>query len=50
MKLQTAVDYGGPRKEFFSLILQQLQKEYFDPLREWSNDYEVVGKIMGRLC
>ncbi|XP_052286845.1 uncharacterized protein LOC127882320 [Dreissena polymorpha] len=43
---ETAVDYGGPRKEFFSLILQQLQKEYFDPLREWSNDYEVVGKIM----
>lgn len=45
--LQGAVDYGGPRKEFFALVLQQIQKEYFDPVREWSDDYETVGKIMG---
>ncbi|KAL3843283.1 hypothetical protein ACJMK2_021225 [Sinanodonta woodiana] len=42
---ETAVDYGGPRKEFFSMVLRDIQKEYFDPVREWSNDYEVIGKI-----
>ncbi|KAK3591317.1 hypothetical protein CHS0354_028425 [Potamilus streckersoni] len=43
---ETAVDYGGPRKEFFSMVFQEIQKEYFDPLREWSDDYEVIGKIL----
>lgn len=43
---ETAEDYGGPRKEFFAIVLQQIQKEYFDPVREWSDDYETVGKIM----
>ncbi|KAL3831514.1 hypothetical protein ACJMK2_023255 [Sinanodonta woodiana] len=42
---ETAVDYGGPQKEFFSMVLRDIQKEYFDPVREWSNDYEVIGKI-----
>ncbi|XP_052266335.1 uncharacterized protein LOC127868526 [Dreissena polymorpha] len=43
---ETAVDYGGPRKEFFCLILQTLQTEYFDPVKEWCNNYEIIGKIM----
>lgn len=43
---ESAADYGGPRKEFFELVLRQLQTEYFDPVREWSDDYEVIGKIM----
>ncbi|XP_061170625.1 uncharacterized protein LOC133180021 [Saccostrea echinata] len=43
---ETAVDYGGPRKEFFRLILQAIKEKYFDSgLRELLyEDYEVVGK------
>ena len=44
---QAAADYGGPRREFFSLILPELKKGFFDPIREWSKDYETIGKIMG---
>lgn len=47
---QTAVDLGGPRKELFSLLIRLIQREFFDPVREWSNEYEVVGKIMGKTC
>lgn len=45
---QSAVDLGGPRKEFFSLVLKEIQEEYFNPVKEWSGDYEVIGKIMGK--
>ncbi|XP_056003517.1 uncharacterized protein LOC125657381 [Ostrea edulis] len=43
---ETAVDYGGPRKEFFRLVLQAIKEKYFDSgLRELLHeDYEVVGK------
>ncbi|XP_061168808.1 uncharacterized protein LOC133178056 [Saccostrea echinata] len=43
---ETAVDYGGPRKEFFRLILRAIKEKYFDSgLRELLyEDYEVVGK------
>ena len=40
---------GGPRKEFFTQILQQIELEYFKPVREWSSDYEIIGKIFGKL-
>ncbi|XP_062606328.1 G2/M phase-specific E3 ubiquitin-protein ligase-like [Saccostrea cucullata] len=40
-----AVDLGGPRREFFSLVLRQIQEKYFDPVREYSNNYEIIGKI-----
>ncbi|CAG2220116.1 unnamed protein product [Mytilus edulis] len=40
-----AVDLGGPRKEFFALILREIKEKYFSPLREWSPDYTVIGKI-----
>jgi hypothetical protein len=47
--LQTAIDQGGPRKEFFSLILSAIKEKYFDKgFREFmSADYIVIGKIIG---
>ncbi|XP_071149970.1 uncharacterized protein [Mytilus edulis] len=42
---EIAVDLGGPRKEFFALILREIKEKYFSPLREWSPDYTVIGKI-----
>ncbi|KAL5009201.1 hypothetical protein ScPMuIL_014782 [Solemya velum] len=44
---ETALDFGGPRKEFFRIILREIKDIYFDKgLRHllWE-DYEVVGKI-----
>ena len=48
--LQVAHDYGGPRREFFRLILAEIKEKYFDKgLRELlADDYYVVGVIMGR--
>ncbi|KAK3085255.1 hypothetical protein FSP39_000754 [Pinctada imbricata] len=44
---ETAVDFGGPRNEFFRLILAAIKEKYFDNgLRELLfADYEMVGKI-----
>lgn len=42
------MDLGGPRKEFFALALREMKEKYFNPTREWSQDYETVGKIMGK--
>ncbi|CAB3983909.1 Arylsulfatase B [Paramuricea clavata] len=40
-----AEDYGGPRREFFRLVLQAIKDKYFDHgLRELlSDEYEIVG-------
>ena len=48
---QIAVDIGGPRKEFFRLILNEIKEKYFDKgLREHlESDYVLVGKVMGEL-
>lgn len=46
--LQAAADYGGPRREFFSLILRHIKDEFFEPVREWAVHYEAIGRIMGR--
>ncbi|XP_052281294.1 uncharacterized protein LOC127878807 [Dreissena polymorpha] len=43
---ECAADFGGPRKEFFSLVLHCIKEEYFEPVREWSDDYEAVGRIL----
>ncbi|KAJ8310422.1 hypothetical protein KUTeg_012287, partial [Tegillarca granosa] len=42
-----AVDYGGPRKEFFCAILAKIKEKYFDHgIRQLlTEDYEVVGKV-----
>lgn len=45
---ENAVDLGGPRREFFTLVLRQIQEHYFDPVREYSDNYEIVGKILGK--
>ncbi|KAL5019444.1 hypothetical protein ScPMuIL_002336 [Solemya velum] len=44
---ETAVDLGGPRKEFFVLILRAIKEKYFDQgLRDLlCADYEFVGKV-----
>ena len=45
---QSAVDLGGPRKEFFALVLREIKDTYFNPVKEWSpSSYEVVGKVLG---
>ncbi|KAL5007947.1 hypothetical protein ScPMuIL_013528 [Solemya velum] len=45
---EVAVDYGGPRKEFFRLVLTAIKEKYFDyGLREHlAEDYITVGKII----
>lgn len=30
------------------MVLRQIKEEYFEPIREWSSDYEVLGEIMGK--
>lgn len=46
---QTAIDQGGPRKEFLALILSAIKEKYFDKgLREFmAADYTVIGKLIG---
>jgi hypothetical protein len=46
---QQAQDYGGPRKEFFRLILQEVKEKYFNNgLRDLlAEEYVTVGIIMG---
>ncbi|XP_070556010.1 G2/M phase-specific E3 ubiquitin-protein ligase-like isoform X2 [Ptychodera flava] len=43
-----AKDYGGPRKEFFALILREIKEKYFgDTLKEHlSEEYYLVGVIL----
>ncbi|KAH3710133.1 hypothetical protein DPMN_069601 [Dreissena polymorpha] len=42
-------DYGGPRKEFFRLVLQEIKEKYFDNgIRDLLHaDYYHVGILMG---
>lgn len=48
---QSAVDLGGPRKEFFALVLREIKEMYFNPVKEWTpSSYEAVGKILGIVC
>ncbi|XP_071157579.1 uncharacterized protein [Mytilus edulis] len=44
---EVALDYGGPRKEFFRLLMQAIKEKYFDNgLRDLLADqYLFVGKI-----
>ncbi|XP_028401220.1 uncharacterized protein LOC114533980 [Dendronephthya gigantea] len=46
---ECAEDYGGPRKEFFRLVLNAIKSKYFNNglKSHISEDYEVVGTIMG---
>ena len=46
--LQKAIDYGGPRKEFFQLALNAIEKKFFNManLRDYSKDYFAIGRIM----
>lgn len=44
-----AEDYGGPRKEFFRLVLTEIKETYFDKgLRELLREkYVAIGIILG---
>ena len=48
---QQASDYGGPRKEFFNLILHEIHEKFFiDGLRDFrylDEDYQAIGVVMG---
>lgn len=46
---ECADDYGGPRKEFFRLVMNAIKEKYFDKgIREHlADDYETVGILMG---
>jgi hypothetical protein len=48
--LKVAEDYGGPRKEFFRLILAQIKETYFDnSIRELLREkYVTIGIILGK--
>ena len=45
---ECAEDYGGPRKEFFRLCLQDIKATYFDNgLKDHlADDYSTIGLIM----
>jgi len=45
-----AEDLGGPRNEFFDLILHEIKENYFDHGLRWDfeKDYEAVGLVMGK--
>lgn len=47
--LQSASDYGGPRREFFMLMLREIKEKYFDlGLNETKDsDYYIVGLVIG---
>lgn len=47
--IQEAEDNGGPRKEFFRLMLTKIKEEYFDPGMNIVNatQYEIIGLVMG---
>ncbi|XP_028417587.1 uncharacterized protein LOC114542024 isoform X2 [Dendronephthya gigantea] len=46
---ESAKNYGGPRKEFFVLILNAIKHKYFDKglRKHFCDQYETVGKILG---
>ncbi|VDI18550.1 Hypothetical predicted protein [Mytilus galloprovincialis] len=45
---ETAEDFGGPRREFFRIVLAEIQRKYFqNGLRDYmATDYRTIGKIM----
>lgn len=47
---QVAEDYGGPRKEFFRLVLKEIKDIFFDKgLRTLlSEKYIPIGVVMGK--
>lgn len=48
--MEKAQDLGGPRREFFRLILKEIENTYFENNNVKSylvNDYKTVGKILG---
>ena len=44
---ETARDYGGPRKKFFTLWLQEIKEKYFvhGLKEEMVDDYNIIGVI-----
>ena len=50
--MKIAKGYGGPRREFFNLILQEIEERYFDHGDELpsSNSYYDIGVLFGKCC
>ena len=48
--LQKALDHGGPRKEFFVLVLRAIKEKYFDDglVPSDARDYCLIEKIMSK--
>ena len=46
-----AKDYGGPRKEFFTDVLREIEDKYFlNGVKQYlKNDYYNVGTILGEV-
>ena len=44
-----AQDFGGPKKEFFRLILSEIKEKLFDNglMEDFAEDYNTSGTIMG---
>ena len=47
--VEGAQDFGGPRKEFFRLILREIKEKLFDNglIEDFAEDYYTSGIIMG---
>ena len=46
---RSAEDFGGPRKEFFLLILLEIKEQYFDGgiKQDRKDEYYIIGLVMG---
>jgi len=46
---EQAQDYGGPRKEFFLLMLRRIKEKYFDNglMNAFKSDYRKIGSLFG---
>ena len=48
---QNAEDFGGPRKEFFLMMMRAIKEKYFDKglLTAFREDYEKIGILFGKI-
>lgn len=48
---QNAQDFGGPRKEFFVMMMRAIKEKYFDKglLTAFREDYVNIGILFGKI-
>ncbi len=51
ISFQNAQDFGGPRKEFFVMIMREIKEKYFDKglLTAFREDYVTIGISFGKI-